>query len=159
MRIIVFSDSHGSYAALKHIVSNNLSADIFIHLGDGERELDRIVTEYPDKNFHHVKGNCDYASFSDSVLMLFLGGNHKLFATHGHTMGVKYSTDKIVETARANGADIVLFGHTHASCRSYCDGLYILNPGSCSCPRDGKPPSYGFIDVTDSGIFTAIVTL
>ena len=36
MRIVLMSDSHGNYAAINNIVKRNLSADIFIHLGDGE---------------------------------------------------------------------------------------------------------------------------
>ena len=67
MRIIVMSDSHGDYFAVEEIIQRNLSADMFIHLGDGERELDKIVVKYPYLNIYHVKGNCDCGSFSPDM--------------------------------------------------------------------------------------------
>ena len=36
------------------------------------------------------------------------------------------------------------------------NGIYIMNPGSASSPRDGKKPSYGIIDITKSGILMNI---
>lgn len=39
-RAIVFSDSHGDYDALERIMERHCeNAELFIHLGDGEREL------------------------------------------------------------------------------------------------------------------------
>lgn len=65
--------------------------------------------------------------------------NIKILFSHGHTFGVKYSLDRIYYKAKEIGAKIVLFGHTHCRYYSYEDGVHILNPGSASCPRDGKP--------------------
>lgn len=67
-------------------------------------------------------------------------------------MSVGYSLGHIKSTAVKNGCDIVLYGHTHARCNLYEDGLYIMNPGSASCPRDGNKPSYGIIDIVPAGI-------
>ena len=40
-RAIVFSDSHGDYDALERIMERHCeNAELFIHLGDGERELE-----------------------------------------------------------------------------------------------------------------------
>ncbi|MCI7805035.1 MAG: metallophosphoesterase family protein, partial [Oscillospiraceae bacterium] len=61
--------------------------------------------------------------------------------------------------ARSMGADIALYGHTHERFCAYEDGLYIMNPGSTSCPRDGRKPSFGIIDVSPSGIMTNIIDL
>ena len=47
MRIIVMSDSHGSYSAIESIIARNTDADWIFHLGDGERELDRYITSHP----------------------------------------------------------------------------------------------------------------
>ena len=49
--------------------------------------------------------------------------------------------------AREEKADILLFGHTHNAMTYYEDGLYVMNPGSCS----GYMASYGYIDITDKG--------
>lgn len=159
MRIVLMSDSHGNYAAINNIVKRNLSADIFIHLGDGEREFDEITLQYPHLKFYHVKGNCDLASLSQSVLILPLKNSHKLIATHGHEFNVRYSLDRLKKLAKKNNADIIAFGHTHVRYTKYENGLYVINPGSATSPRDGNSPSYAFIDITDAGIVTNIVSL
>ena len=67
---------------------------------------------------------------------------------------VDYGIGTILKEAKAQGADIVLFGHTHERF-SYYDsdsGIYLLNPGSLSEPRDGKGKSYGVIDIVKSGV-------
>lgn len=159
MRIIVMSDSHGDYFAIEDIIKRNPSADIYIHLGDGQRECDRIALKYPDKQLWHLKGNCDYASTSLLDMTLDLEYGHKLFACHGHTYGVKYSLDAIKSMAVKNSADIIAYGHTHTRYENYEDELHIINPGSSSCPRDGNKASYGYIDITPAGVVTNIVSL
>lgn len=160
MRIIVISDSHGNYYALEDIVKKNLTADIFIHLGDGEREVEKISVQYPQLVFHHIKGNCDFSGIkSKNILCIELEYGHRLFAVHGHNHYVKSGLARLINSAVENNADIVLYGHTHERFCKYENGIYIMNPGSASCPRDGLPPSYGYIDVTEKGIFTNIVTL
>ena len=158
MRIIVYSDTHGSFSAHAEIFRRNENADAFIFLGDGERELDKIKALYPDKTVVNVAGNCDYCLTSLQT-DIFMAKNIKILFSHGHTFGVKYSLDRIYYKAKEIGAKIVLFGHTHCRYYSYEDGVHILNPGSASCPRDGKPKSYAFIDVTDSGIMCSHVDL
>lgn len=152
------SDSHGNYRVLEDILLRNPDAYMFIHLGDGERELDRLVTLNPTLNVRHVAGNCDAASLSPNTDIAVVGGK-KLIFTHGHSFHVNYSTDRLGSMARQNGADILLFGHTHCRLNTYEDGIYILNPGSCSAPRDCSRPSYGYIDITNAGIVTNIVSL
>lgn len=160
MRIIVMSDSHRNYFAVEKIVRRNLDADLFIHLGDGEEDVDKVIVRYPEvaSRFVHVKGNCDGNSFSENVYTLQVG-THKLYAAHGHLHGVNFSLEDIKRIAVENGCDIILYGHTHARFSTYKDGLYILNPGSASCPRDGNPPSFGCINITDAGVVTNIVNV
>lgn len=151
-RAIVFSDSHGDYDALERIMERHCeNAELFIHLGDGERELEYLRYVYPEKKILFVRGNCDYASSApDYDLVDFCG--KRIFFTHGYLYGVKGGTEQIVEEAHKHAADILLFGHTHLPLVERSDELYIMNPGSCSRPRSGAP-SYGVIDFTDSGIF------
>ena len=65
----------------------------------------------------------------------------------------------ILEEAEANNCNIVLFGHTHERLCSYDNGVYVINPGSCSCPRDGLAPSFAFIDVIGKDLFVNTVSL
>lgn len=159
MRIVVMSDSHGNYYAVEDIIERNLGrADMFIHLGDGERETDTVRLKYPHLDIRNVCGNCDYASMLPDKMIVDTGGA-RIFCTHGHRYFVKSGTELIRSLARDNSCNIILFGHTHERYQSYEDGIYIMNPGSCSCPRDFKDPSYGYIDITDKGIMTNIVDL
>jgi hypothetical protein len=157
MKIIVFSDSHGSIANLNKVVEKHLDADMFIHLGDGEKEYESLVCRYPKLKMYYVAGNCDYNSMYPNELILGADFNIKIFATHGHRHCVKYSLDILKLSAKENGCQIALYGHTHERFNSYDDGLYILNPGSISCPRDGLKPSYAIIDISKSGIMTNII--
>lgn len=160
MRIIVISDTHGSFHALESVFLRNSDADWFIHLGDGERDLDGFLAENPQftPKVVHVCGNCDPCSLSPGFFILPVGG-HRIYATHGHTFGVKSSIEILKRTARENGCDIVLYGHTHIRFNGYDDGLYILNPGSAGCPHDGNAPSFGHIDISDAGVVINIAEI
>lgn len=150
------SDSHGKAGAVSDVIDKNLGkAQMFIHLGDGEYESDLIIAEYPHLDFRRVAGNCDYCSRLPLSMIIDAGGA-RIFAAHGHSYGVKGSLEHITTAAKQNGCNIILFGHTHERFLRYENGIYYMNPGSCAMPRDGKAPSYGFIDITDKGIFTAI---
>ncbi len=158
MKIIVMSDSHRDYYSLERIFTG-YNADYYIHLGDGEHEIDMIAMNYPDKNIVYIKGNCDFTTFSDSEVFFKPAKGCKIFAAHGHKYNVKYSLEPIKQRALNLGANVVLYGHTHERFCAYEDGLYIMNPGSTSCPRDGRKPSFGIIDISDAGIMTNIVDL
>ena len=158
MRIIVLADTHGSMRAMRTVFSRNEDAPVFIFLGDGENDLERLRKSYPDKTILSVAGNCDYYSNSPDIGVYEAEGV-KIFYTHGHNWGVKYSTDRIFYKAKELDADIALFAHTHKRFYEYTEDVHILNPGSAAFPRDGKPPCYAFIDITPKGIMCAHVDL
>lgn len=153
MRIIVISDTHGNVNAIESVFLRNHDADLFIHLGDGDRDLDTFLSANPDYTDRTVNvcGNCDFNSLSPGFVVLPLFG-HKIFATHGHLFAVKNSLEIIKKTAKENDCDIILYGHTHSRCNINEDGFHILNPGSASIPRDGNKPSFGHIDIFYSGV-------
>ncbi len=158
MRIVVMSDTHGNTFALERIIMKNTDADWIIHLGDGEHELDNFLLSHQKlaPKIIHVAGNCDFGSMSPEMFILSVP-DHKILATHGHLYGVGGSLDRLKALAISNGCDIVLFGHTHVRYESYQNGIYLLNPGSASIPRDGNKPSFGHIDISPAGIVTNIV--
>lgn len=158
MRAIVFSDSHGNYDILEQIMERHKDdGDIFIHLGDGENEVELIRYVYNDKKIYFVSGNCDWGSdVPDYNIINFCGKT--IFFTHGARFGVKNGIETLMAYARKSEADILLFGHTHISEVSYVEGIYVMNPGSCSKPRSGNP-SYGIIDITEAGIAMHTVEL
>lgn len=145
-------------AAFQRIIEKHSEdADCFIHLGDGEREVDEVRSIYPQLAIHFVRGNCDFGSVEPASRVLDIGGK-RIFYTHGHEYGVKFGLDTLKQTARRNGAQIVLFGHTHTAFTEYDDGLYLMNPGSAVHPRNGRA-GYGMVDITDAGIVTNLVRL
>lgn len=157
MRIIVCSDTHRNYYALQKIIDKHPNADMFIHLGDGRYESDKLLSINPQlqNRFFYVKGNCDLACMDSEMLTLW-AENHKIIAVHGHNHGVKYSLEHLKKLALENNCDIILYGHTHIRHMKYEDGIYTMNPGSASAPRDSHKPSYGIIDITESGILMNI---
>lgn len=157
MRIVVVSDTHRDTWNLERVVEAQKRADYFIHLGDGEDDLETVAAVHPDKSFLFVRGNCDFGSQSPMENELIASGKRILY-THGHQFYVKYGLSELISHARSNQADIVLYGHTHVANTSYEDGLYIMNPGSLGHPREGCP-SYGVIDITPAGIVLNIVEI
>lgn len=152
MRVLVVSDTHHDGWALNQAISAQPSAEVVIHLGDGEQEALEAKRSFPKKQFYMVRGNCDWGSQLHAHLMLTLAGK-KLFLTHGYAENVKFGTDEVIRAAQERGADILLFGHTHEAFTDYVNGLYIMNPGSLH----GWEGTYGYIDITDAGIVTNIV--
>ncbi len=157
MRIVVVSDSHKDGNRLNQVVEQRADAHLFLHLGDGARELDDIACLYPETKFHLVRGNCDWASQAKSEDLIVCRGK-RIFFTHGHLYGVKRDTHDLLGRVRELEADICCFGHTHTPFTAYQEGIYLLNPGSLSRPRLGLP-TYGVIDITDAGIAIHHVTL
>ena len=158
MLIIAISDTHRNFHTLYDIVDKHKDeASLFIHLGDGEREVEELQMAFPNIRLETVCGNCDYASLTPSERIIEAGGV-KILICHGHTLGVKGGTARLESMARNCGCSIALYGHTHVADNRYIDGLYLMNPGSPSCPREGRP-SYGIIDIVPAGIMTNIVRI
>jgi len=155
LRIVVFSDSHNNFFALKNIVRSRIAADYFIHLGDGAKDFEALVQVYPSKIMYNVRGNCDWSSMEPNQGILMCAGK-KIFYTHGHIFHVKSGLEELKAHARELDAQIVLFGHTHIACTEYDNGLYLMNPGSVTSPLYGSP-SYGMLDITKAGVAMNIV--
>lgn len=151
MRIVVFSDSHGMNAYMQSVIEQQKDAKLFIHLGDGIDSFKKIMENYPNKEYWCVRGNCDYSAVEESTTFNWFKEN-KIMLTHGHLWNVKYDLDELKLMAREENVKIVLFGHTHVAHTSYDDGLFLMNPGSISCPRDQSFPSYGTIDIKGKNI-------
>ncbi|MBQ9859372.1 MAG: YfcE family phosphodiesterase [Clostridia bacterium] len=153
MRILVVSDVHGRTRALCEAIEQQPTAGTVLFLGDGLRQAEDAADRYPDRTFYMVPGNCDMGASLPPVRQETLGGK-RFYFTHGHLHDVKYTLYRLDMAARAAGADIVLFGHTHTPYEEYADGLYLFNPGSL-----GHGGTYGYVDIVGDGIRTAVVSL
>lgn len=153
MKILVVSDTHGDFYTLMRAVKAQPDAEVIVHCGDGDEQVQLLKETYKDKMIVGVRGNCDWNSFLPSKETLNILGK-KIFITHGHLYDAKVGLYKIMCAAREEGADILLYGHTHIAMNTYEDGLYVMNPGTCH----GYIASYGVLEITENGdVLTNIV--
>lgn len=155
MRILVISDSHGSLRNIEKAIEAQPDAKNIIFLGDGASEIEEASYIYDDRIFHIVRGNCDFLSSESSSKTVTINGT-KIFFTHGQYMR---DVGNLVKAAKQENAKIALCGHTHIAYTNYIDGVYVMNPGSITMPRDLSRGSYGVIDIVDGGIITFVVRM
>ena len=162
MKIMVCSDIHGSFKYAETIknIFDAEQADKLVILGDlyyhGPRNP--LPDEYDPKKvaeiFNNIKqhliviqGNCDsevdqmiseFAFVKQAVLTL---GSKTIFASHGHVFNK--------DSRPAGLYDVVLYGHFHKAFIEKCDGIFFVNPGSVSLPKDGVR---AYITLTDEQI-------
>lgn len=161
MKFLVVSDLHGSalYAEKIAEVFNQGGFDRILFLGDmlyhGPRnplpvghdpmKAAEILSALKDK-ITAVRGNCD-AEVDKMVTGIdvlqesctIINEGRKIFATHGHI----YSEDQLPALSEN---DVFLYGHVHLPIAKKEKGIYILNPGSITLPKQGNPNSYGILD-------------
>jgi len=117
-----------------------------IHLGDMMYDAEEVAEHYPRLPFCLVPGNCDGWMTTVPIKKQITLEGKSILLSHGHRWGVKSGYDMAIADARAVGADILLFGHTHVPlCRQLEDGLWMMNPGPA---RSG----YGLIKIEDRQI-------
>ncbi len=146
MRIVVTSDTHRASRDFFNILDRHRNnADLWINLGDSEKEIELLEMSDPKLNIKCVCGNCDWSSTAPMEQIITFNGK-RVFFTHGHRYHVKYGYRELQQKAEAVGADICLFGHTHEPYVEIVNGIYYLNPGAV-CQG-----SYGIVDVVPGGI-------
>lgn len=158
MRAIVLSDSHNDTASCERAISSigEKNIDMIIHLGDIARDVDYLEMLYYPIKVVSVLGNNDFLRQGDYERVIDFDG-HKLFICHGHTLSVNYGTEKLESIARQKGCEAALFGHTHhAVLKKTEDGLMVLNPGSTSRPRGGKP-SFAVLETENKKLSAVII--
>ena len=148
-KILVISDSHGSYWRLREAIENEPTAKIVFFLGDGERDIEKAEADFPEKFFHKVQGNCDWGSMLPISVLDEIEGK-RIYACHGHSHLVKYGTVDLVAAAKENNCSVALYGHTHQPVAQYVDGTLLFNPGSI------KQGCFGIIDIAENGILPVL---
>lgn len=151
LRIIAVSDLHGRASCLEKIIENQPNASAIFFMGDGLENALHVMAFYPSIPFYAVHGNCDGFMLNAEVKEKIIGGK-KIIYTHGHSFSVKHGLEHIKSYAKAAGAHLCLFGHTHTAYHSYEDGVHFLNPGSPSRPIDSAA-GYAVIDIYKGQIF------
>ncbi len=162
MKILVFSDSHGSSHPLRTALDAHRDAEAVVFLGDGAAEAWDVLADYPHLSRCILSGNCDSrlalaargADCAEECVLDF--GGKRFLCLHGHTRGVKMGMDRVLYRASEVQADVILFGHTHIPTSEYapdpaCPAKRILlfNPGSVG---RGYGNPYGVIHVVNGAI-------
>lgn len=169
MKLIVFSDSHGRTDLLRRAAEAHFAdpdtAGV-VHLGDGIEDLSFIDTgRLP---LWRVRGNFEdcmysFASRCDAPPreLIFELGGYRIMIMHGHRFGVKNGYERAAGYAAEQGADLLMFGHTHIMFESYIPAgetlngvtlqkpLYLFNPGTAGT---GLHRSYGVVELRPEGI-------
>ena len=135
MQIGVISDTHSDKKFVHRVRDIFSDMDIIVHLWDNVQDVSQIKKFYT-RPVINVKGNCDFSVDVPGERIENIGGK-KFFITHGHRYDVKYDLSRLKYKAMEENADVVLFGHTHLSKIIYENGIWFVNPGSPSIPRDG----------------------
>jgi len=123
MKVVIVSDSHGNKKSFERIITESLP-DILIFCGDGFPD---IPSDFSGK-IYAVRGNTDNV-YADNEISICVS-NMNIFITHGEGYSVKSGLDHIRLRAKALGADVVFFGHTHEQVYLNSGGIRLINPGS-----------------------------
>jgi hypothetical protein len=141
MRILIISDTHRKNDNYLKILETIGKLDMVIHLGDVEGS-EYIIQEAAGCPVEFVAGNNDFFSDLPSEKTLQIGKYHVMI-THGHRYYIGMGNEMLKKEAIANGADIVMYGHTHRPVIDISRDIIALNPGSLSYPRqENRKPSY-----------------
>ena len=143
IRIVVISDTHRNISDAIDVITAE-SPDYVLHLGDLESDCDELRYIFDRLDIIGVSGNCDWSGMNSTTERMLDIGGVKIFMCHGHTYSVKSGYDRLIAAARARGADIALFGHTHRSMYDHLGDIAIMNPGTTD--------TYGLIEI-EGGAF------
>lgn len=144
MKVLIVSDTHGRDSKLEEAVEKESPFDMLVHCGDVEgREF--FIEALADGPSCIISGNNDFFTDLPREDVISISGK-KVFVTHGHTYGVSFNQDGVIDAARARGCEVVLFGHTHRPVIFEKNGVLAINPGSLAYPRqEGRKPSYAVL--------------
>ena len=81
MQVLVVSDSHGRVDNMIRAVER-VQPDYVLHLGDCQRDLEKLRREFPGLPMEGVPGNCDWGSYDQPERLIELGGV-RILMLHG----------------------------------------------------------------------------
>ena len=142
LKIVLAADNHGRIEPLQRILNENPQADYYLHAGDSCLDPERI------RPFASVRGNNDYGyDYPDLRIMELCG--HRILLFHGTHQA--YFDEALADFALNRNTDVVFFGHTHCFQDNECNGVRLINPGSCYRSREIAGPSYARVYIEDDG--------
>ncbi len=150
MKILIISDTHRKNENYLKLVETLGTLDMVIHLGDVEGS-EYTIQEAVTCPVEMVAGNNDFFSDLPSE-KIFRIGKYNVMITHGHRYYIGIGSEMLKREAVAEGADIVMYGHTHRPVIDISKDIIAINPGSLSYPRqENRKPSYIIMETDAQG--------
>lgn len=160
-RIVALSDSHGAKEQLERAIELAYAAgrvDELLFLGDGVREWEQAVcylpAQYPQASCRYVLGNNDFGCTGQDEILFEVNGV-RIYACHGHWVGVKTSLTRLMFKAMQHQAKIAFYGHTHVSAVEESGGITAVCPGSVRDTYRRTSCAYAEVIISDDGTFSA----
>ena len=147
---MIVSDSHGDMENITEAINREKPLDMLIHCGDAEgTEGDiSLLAECP---IYAVLGNNDFFTRLNKELEFDIGDG-RAFVFHGHYYYVSMGPQRLVDEGLVRGVDYVFYGHTHRPLIENYDGMWVVNPGSISYPRqEGRECTYIIMNLDEMG--------
>ncbi|MCL1862998.1 MAG: metallophosphatase family protein [Defluviitaleaceae bacterium] len=161
MKLLVVSDTHNITSQLEKILAGHADeVKMVCHIGNAPYDLMKYQPMYPNLPMIAIAGNGDYDERPEAILefspCLDAGKEIlvRILLIHGHRHGVYDGIDRLIYYTKQKGANAVFFGHTHIPLVTTVDGIYVMNPGSPSCPRGNSKASYGIVEISPEGEIT-----
>jgi putative phosphoesterase len=157
-RLAVVSDTHSRPHPATAMRLAEIAPDAILHAGDvGDLAvLDDLARLAP---VHAVRGNIDaHAPDLPDVLVLTVAAStpFRILMTHIALNGPKLSAP-VARMAQAEGAALVVCGHSHVPFIGTDRGLTVFNPGSIGPPRFALPIVLGTLVLASAGFKLAHV--
>lgn len=140
--IIIASDTHGRSEYLTKLEQAYPHADLFIHCGD----LEDNASHY--NRWIFVRGNNDFDFDLDDYKILNVEGV-RMYIFHSHRLPYYNREKSLVQLAKENDCQMIIYGHTHMTMAQKMNGVWLINPGSMTYPRDGQSPCYARMVIED----------
>ena len=159
-RILVISDTHIPRVAHdmpQKIYDQIIASDMVMHAGDFVEEvlLDKLIKL---KDTRAVYGNMDSARIQARLKQkeTILVEKVRIGMIHGYG-----APATIIETVakECRGADVIVFGHSHAAVNVVKDGVLFFNPGSPTDNIFAKYNSYGILKIDGKDVKGEIIKL
>lgn len=145
LRLAVVADTHSAPHPNAAAHLRALAPDAILHAGDiGELSvLDGLAAIAP---LHAIRGNIDVRAHDlPDILTLDVGERElRILLVHIGVAGVRLRTD-VAKLARAEGAQLVVCGHSHIPFIGRDRDLLVFNPGSVGPRRFSLPIVFGTI--------------
>lgn len=152
VRLAVVSDTHSQPHPATLVRLSELSPQAILHAGD-VGDLALLVRLAGLAPVYAVRGNIDlHAPDLPDVLMLTISrpASLRILMTHIALNGPKLRAP-VARMAQAEGATLVVCGHSHVPFIGTDRGLTVFNPGSIGPRRFALPVVLGTIDITPDG--------